>query len=100
MTTSDDDHNERFAQLKAAHDTQRAIRLAQAKVDAQRLDKEPFDEARFRELYQQVNADEIDQYTPWDTIIRESEYEYYVTFTEKMTMLDFIKYMRYLDGWG
>ena len=78
----------------------RSTSVAAAKAAASTRGKEPFEPARFREIYARVNADRIDKYTPWDTIVTESEYNYYVTFEDKMTMADFVAHMRYLDGWG
>jgi hypothetical protein len=100
MSSDKKDWNAIFAQRKAVQDAERAAVLAVAKVAASATEKEAFDGERFREIYRQINADCIDQYTPWDTLVTESEYNYYVTFREQMTLTDFVNHMRYMDGWG
>ena len=100
MPSDKRDWNVVFASRKRTQDAQRTAELAVAREAAQATGKEPFDPARFRELYAQINADDIDAYTPWDTILKESEYLYYVTFAELMTLIDLIEHMRHLDGWG
>jgi len=98
MTANDKILNVLFAQRKAELNARRAKRLAAAKVAAHESDKEPFTEARFREIYARLNPEHICQYTPWEMIIAESEYNYYVTFSQKMTMVEFAIHMRYLGG--
>ena len=98
MTANDKVLNVLFAQRKAELNARRVQRLTAAKMAADESDKEPFAEARFREIYARLNPEHIDQYTPWDTIIAESEYSYYVTFSQKMTMVEFAIHMRYLGG--
>ena len=100
MTSDKRDWNAVFTARKRAQDMHRVEELSVAREAAQATGKEPFDPARFRELYAQINADDIDAYTPWDTILKESEYLYYVTFAELMTLADLIEHMRHLDGWG
>ena len=100
MTANDKILNAIFAQRKAELNARRAKKLTTAKLAAHQSDKEPFSETRFIEIYTQLNPEHVDKYTPWETIIAESEYNYYVTFSQKMTMIDFAIHMRYLGGCG
>ena len=100
MTANDKILNAIFAQRKADVDARKARKLAAAKIAAQASDKEPFSVTRFQEIYARLNPETMNSSKPWETIIAESEYNYYVTFSNKTTMLDFAIYMRYLGSWG
>jgi hypothetical protein len=92
------DWNALFAERKAAQDAEKASALAQAKTAAEGTAKEPFDADRFREIYARLNT--TDQYTAWETLLSEAEYDYYVSFSDKMSLQEFIEHQKWLDGWG
>lgn len=94
------DWNRIFAERKAQRDAERAETLSRARADAALTDKEPFDAGRFRKLYAKLNPDDVDRHTPWETLLAEAEYDYYVTNKDKMTLEAFIKHLRWLEGWS
>lgn len=94
------DWNALFAHRYAAQKVRRAQALAAAKANARDTDKEGFDRDRFRALYSRVNADAVDQYTPWETLLAEAEYDYYVGSHGKTTLEAYVLHQRWLDGWG
>jgi hypothetical protein len=100
MSEDKKDWNAIFAEEYAAHKGTRAQELAEAKQAAADSGKEPFDHARFRELYEKLRADDVTQYTPWDTLLEESERDYYVGFPDQKTLEEFIRHQDWLDGFG
>lgn len=100
MTANDKILNALLAHRKAEQDAKRAKRLTAAKNAAKATDKEPFSKARFKEIYTRLHPENIDRHTPWETLIAESEYNYYVTFAQKTSLVDFAIHMRYLGGLG
>jgi len=94
------DWNKIFAERKAARDLARAQKLNRARAAAARTDKEPFKARKFKRLYEKLNPDDVDKLTPWDTLIEESEYDYYVTNADKMSLEEFVKHLKWLQGFG
>ena len=94
------DWNAIFAERKALRDSERARTLSEAKAAAARTDKEPFDATTFKALYARLNPDDANALTPWKTLLEEAEYDYYVTQTDKMSLEDFVKHLKWLEGWG
>lgn len=94
------DWNAIFAERKAKQDNEHSQALSNAKLLAANTDKEPFDVDRFKKLYIKLNSDDIDKFTPWETLLKEAEYDYYVTQADKMSLEEFVKYLRWLQGWG
>ena len=100
MSEDKPDWNARFAEDYAAHREARAKRLAEAKAAAAGTGKEPFERVRFRELYARLRPDDVTKYTPWETLLKESEYDYYVEFPDQKTLEEFIRHQDWLDGFG
>ena len=98
--TKEKDWNAFFAEQKAARDLERAQRLSEAKAAAAHTDKEPFNARRFKKLYKRLNPDDVDRFTPWETLLEESEYDYYVTQKDKNNLEEYVKYLRWLQGFG
>lgn len=94
-----EDWNAVFARRKAARDAERAQSLALARAAAP-PEKEPFDPRTFRRLYARLNPDDVDRNTPWETLIRESEYDYYVARPELMTLKALVEHLKWAQGWG
>jgi hypothetical protein len=94
------DWNKIFAEQLAARNLERAQRLAEAKTAAKGTDKEPFSARKFKKLYEKLNPDDVDKFTPWDTLIEESEYDYYVTNADKLSLEEFVKHLKWLQGFG
>jgi hypothetical protein len=42
----------------------------------------------------------VSEHTAWESLLNEAEYDYYVSFPDKMTLEEFIKHQKWLDGWG
>ncbi len=100
MASEEKDWNAIFAERKAEHDATRAKELAEAKTAAEGTDKEPFNREQFQTLYSSLNPDDVSQHTVWESLLNEAEYDYYVSFPDKMTLEEFIKHQKWLDGWG
>jgi hypothetical protein len=94
------DWNAIFAERKAERDLDRSKKLSKAKDAAAQTDKEPFDTDRFKEVYTRLNSDDVDEFTPWETLVKEAEYDYYVTQADKMKLEDFVTHLKWLQGWG
>lgn len=94
------DWNAWFREQMAIRNEERAKKLEEGKAAAKNTAKEPFDEVRFKELYKKLCPDDVNQDTPWDTLIKEAEYDYYVSNKDKMTMKELILYMDWLDGFA
>ena len=94
------DWNAYFAELKAERDLERSQTLSKAKAAAEHTDKEPFNARRFKKLYKRLNSDDVDKFTPWDTLLEESEYDYYVVQTDKKSLEEYVKHLRWLQGFG
>jgi len=94
------DWNKIFAERKAARDVERSQILSNAKAKAAGTNKEPFSVGKFKKLYIQLNPDDVDKHSPWNTLLQEAEYDYYVTQSDKTTLEDFVKHMKWLQGWG
>ncbi len=100
MSEEEIDWNDVFAERKAERDATRAKELAEAKTAAEGTDKEPFNREQFQTLYSSLNPDDVSQDTVWKNFLKEAEYDYYVSFPDKMTLEEFIKHQKWLDGWG
>ena len=94
------DWNKIFAEQKAARNVERAQVLNKAKAEAAGTDKESFSARRFKELYAQLNPDDVDKHTPWKTLLQEAEYDYYVSQSDHRTLEEFVKHKKWLQGWG
>ncbi len=94
------DWNAIFDEMMAARDLERSQTLSKAKAAAAYTDKEPFDADRFRALYIRLNSECVSQFTAWETLLKESEYDYYVTQTDKMSLEEFVIHLGWLEGWG
>lgn len=94
------DWNAIFAKEMATHILERSQTLSKAKAAAAHTNKELFDADRFKQLYIRLNSDDVNEYTPWETLIKESEYDYYVVETDKMNLEEFVIYLKWLQGWG
>ena len=94
------DWNAIFAERLALQQLERAENLKKAKEAAKNTGKEPFNRDKFISLYIKYNKDDINELTPWETILKESEYDYYVTTKNKMTLEEYIKYQLWLDGFA
>ncbi|MFH1811747.1 MAG: hypothetical protein ABIJ09_23610 [Pseudomonadota bacterium] len=94
------DWNLIFAARKAEHDRQRGERLSKARAAALGTGKEPFSAHRFRQLYAQLNPDDVDEHTPWETVVQEAEYSYYVTNPDVTTLKELVAHNKWLQGWG
>jgi hypothetical protein len=90
------DLKDRIAEKNASQ----AVELAAAKKAAEGTGKEVFDPDRFRAVYKKLNAMDVGPYTPWDTLIRESEYDYYVSYKDKMTLEELVEHIKYIQGFG
>jgi hypothetical protein len=94
------DWNAYFAEQMAARERERAEKLRKAKAAAANTSKEPFDAKKFREIYTRLDTYGVDQYTPWDTLIEESEYEYYVNHTDILKLEELVKHLLWQDGFA
>ena len=94
------DWNLYFAEQMAIRNKERAKKLEEGKTAAKNTKKEPFDEVRFKALYKEIYPDDVDKHTPWDTLIKEAEYDYYVSNKDKMTMKDLILHIQLQDGYA
>lgn len=94
------DWNAEFAKQKAAHDRERDEKLRKSKAAAADTEKEPFGPKRFRKLYEELNPASFDEYTPWETLIKESEYDYYVVTPDLMSLTELVKHLKWLEGYG
>ncbi len=100
MSEEKKDWNAMFAEEYSEQQQARAKRLAEAKATAEGTKKEPFNERLFRSLYKKLRPDDVDKYTVWKTVLKESEYEYYVTYPDQMTLEEYIRHQDWLDGWS
>ncbi len=100
MSEDKNDWNANFAERKAAADKAKAKKLVEAKEAAAGTEKEPFEQARFKKLYITLNPSDVDQYTAWESLLKEAEYDYYVRSPDKMTLKEYIQYQTWLDGWS
>lgn len=94
------DCNEIFAERMAARDLERAEKLRKAKSAAWFTGKERFKVRKFKKLYLRLNPDDVDELTPWDTLIRESEYDYYVVQKDITKLREYVKHLVWHDGFG
>ena len=74
--------------------------MSNAKAAAAHTDKEPFDARRFKKLYKRLNPSDVDEFTPWETLLEESEYDYYVAQTDKQNLEEYVKHLKWLQGFG
>jgi SAM-dependent methyltransferase len=81
-------------------DAQRQERLEKAKAALGGQNKEPFHAESFKSLYRALNPEEKEEYIPWETLLKEAEYDYYVSYPDKLTLRALIKHMQYLDGFS
>ena len=94
------DWNKIFGERKAAQDLERAEKLRKAKSAAWFTTKERFKVRKFKKLYIRLNPEEVDGLTPWETLIKESEYDYYVVQKDMKKLEDYVKHLVWLDGFG
>jgi len=94
------DWNEIFAERKAAQDLERAAKLRKAKFAVWFTTKERFKVGKFKKLYKRLNPEEVDELSPWETLIKESEYDYYVVQKDIRRLRDYVKHLVMLDGYG
>ena len=100
MSEDKKDWNAWFAERMDAHKKARAKNLAEAKKAAEGTEKEPFDRVRFKELYTTLCPSEVHEFTSWEPLFIESEYDYYVSFPDQMTLEEFIEHEIWMDGWS
>lgn len=98
--TDQKDWNAIFTQRMSKRNQQRSEKLNQAKAAAKKTSKESFNEKKFKKLYIKLNPYDVDEHTPWDTLLKESEYEYYVSHTEITNMKTYIEHLKWEQGWG
>ena len=79
---------------------ERAERLREAKAAAVNTSKEPFDAEKVKELFTRLDTYGVDENTPWDTLLKESEYEYYVNKPDIMSLEEYVEYSLWLDGFA
>jgi hypothetical protein len=94
------DGNKIFVEQMAARNVERAEKLGKAKTAAWFTRKERFKVRKFKKLYVRLNPDDVDEFTPWETLIRESEYDYYVVQKEMKSLKEYVKHLVRLDGFG
>lgn len=95
-----EDWNKIFAERKAAQDLERAEKLRKAKSAARFTRKERFKVRKFKNLYMRLNPDDVDELTPWETLIKESEYDYYVNQKDFKNLEEYVKHLIWLDGFA
>jgi hypothetical protein len=94
------DWNEILAERLAAQDRERADKLRKAKFAAWFTTKERFKVRKFKRLYKRLNPEEVDDLTPWETLIKESEYDYYVVKKDIKRLEKYVRHLLWLDGFG
>ena len=98
--SGEQDWNKVFAERKAAQDRERAEDLRKAKSAVWFSRKERFKARKFKRLYMRLNPEEVDELTPWETLIKESEYDYYVVQKDIKSLEEYVKHLLSLDGFG
>jgi hypothetical protein len=93
------DWNAWFAEQKAERDRECAEKLRRAKAAAGTT-KEPFDAEKLKEIYTRLNTYGVDEYTPWETLFKESEYEYYVNKPDILSLEELVKHLLWQDGFA
>jgi hypothetical protein len=94
------DWNAWFAEQKAAQERERAEKLRKAKAAAAGTKKESFNAKKFREIYTRLDTYGVDEYTPWETLFEESEYEYYVNKPDILSLEELVKHLLWQDGFA
>jgi hypothetical protein len=94
------DWNKILAERLAAQDLERAEELRKAKSAAWFTGKERFKVRKFKKLYERLNPEEVDELTPWETLIKESEYDYYIVKKDIKKLEEYVKHLMWLDGFG
>lgn len=94
------DWNKHFHERKAAHDRERAKKLRLANAAAAGTAKEPFDKKKLKEIYTRLDTYGVDEHTPWDTVFKEAEYEYYVNKPEILTLKELVEHLLWQDGFA
>jgi len=94
------DWNAWFAELKDDRDSERADKLSNAKAAAAGTKKEPFNAKKFREIYTKLDDYGVDENTPWETLLEESEYDYYVNNPDILSLEEFVKHLIWQDGFA
>jgi hypothetical protein len=84
------------AQVHAEARKQAAEQLAEAKADAARRGKEPFDLAKLETMCDTSHEGRLD---PVDVRTAEFERKYYVTFPDVMTLEEFARTVDELNRW-
>lgn len=83
-------------QARSFHEARNAERLTNAKLDAQRRSKEPFDLEKLESLCDTSNEGRI---APVEDRVAKFEWEYYVGFPNIMTIEEFAKKVDELSRW-
>ena len=94
------DGNKIFAEQMAARSIERAEKLRKAKSAAWFTRKERFNVRKFKRLYMRLNPEEVDELTPWETLIKESEYDYYVIQKDIKKLKEYVEHLVWLDGFS
>jgi len=94
------DWNKIFAERMAERDLERSEKLSKAKAAARFTLKERFKEGKFKKLYARLCPDDVDDFTPWETLIRESEYDYYVVQKDIKSLEEYVKHLLWQDGYA
>jgi hypothetical protein len=100
MSEENKDWNALFKERYAAQQRDKAQRLKEAKAAAAGTSKEPFNARKFKKLYIKLNGYGLDEHTPWETIIKESEYNYYVLHKDIVTLEALVKHIAWMEGYG
>lgn len=94
------DWNAYFKEQYAAQQRDKAQKLKQAKAAAKGTPKEPFNAKRFEALYRRLAPYSVSEYTSWESLIKESEYDYYVMHKDIMTLEELVKHLEWMDGFA
>jgi hypothetical protein len=94
------DWNVWFAEQKVARDRERAEKLREAKAAAAGTNKEPFNARKFRKIYTKLDTYGVDKNTPWETLLKESEYDYYVNHADILSLEELVKHLLWQDGFA
>ena len=94
------DWNAWLAEQIAERDRERAEKLSKAKAAAAGTAKEPFEATKFKEIYTRLDTYGVDEHTPWETLFKESEYEYYVNKPDILSLEELVKHLLWQDGFA
>lgn len=96
MTLRGDAAKEFANQVRAHHEARNAQRLADAKADALRRNKEPFDLQKLESLCDTSSEGRI---APLEERLAKFEWKYYVSNPNVMTIEEFAKEVEELSRW-